>query len=42
MQRSVSKKKRWVGKRYRKITKIAKLRKVARKRMHLHRKRRRQ
>ncbi len=39
MQKTVSKKKRWVGKRYRKVTKRAKLRKEARKRMKLHRKR---
>ncbi len=37
MQRSVSKKKRRVGKRQRKVAKRARLRKIARKRMKLHR-----
>ncbi len=37
MQRTVSKKKRWVGKRHRKVAKRARLRKIARKRMKLHR-----
>jgi hypothetical protein len=39
MQKTVKKKKRFVGKRYRKVTKKAKLRKESRKRMKLHRKR---
>jgi hypothetical protein len=37
MQRSVSKKKRRIGKRQRKVAKRARLRKIARKRMKLHR-----
>ncbi len=37
MQKTVNKKKRFVGRRYRRVTKLAKLRKEARKRMKLHR-----
>ncbi len=39
MQKTVRKKWRWVGKRYRKVRKKAKVRKEGRKRMKLHRKR---
>ena len=38
MQRTVSKKKRLVGRKYRKTRKTAILRRIARKRMHLYRK----
>jgi hypothetical protein len=39
MQKTVSKKRRLVGRRYRRVRKMARLRKEARKRMKLHRKR---